>query len=564
MPRLRRIIALVRLDKPARFAYRALRKVKRMMGFLPPLPAHAGEEIERINRHCDAQWKECRQEDVITVVVHGDMPYLRETLASLGEQTHKAWKLCVLGLGGRKACQSLMRTGWKRRMFTARALEKVGTPVLYITQPVTLLPEALHHFCSAFHQGADAVYADTYMNRKSGVMNAGPILRPDYAPDYLRGTNYMGGVMAFSGKAAAQMRLLRLKTGFGRAYDAALQGGGPWHIRLILHQDLGFTPDGRTRREGRRALKASIAHMGWDGAVLAGRWPDTFRVQQRLKGQPLISIVIPNKDHIADLSRCAQALKRSTYPRFEVIVVENNSVDPATFAYYEEIAEDPRFHLCYFKGDGVFSYSKLNNFGVRQAAGDYIVLMNNDVEAISADWMETMLGIAQREDVGAVGAKLLYPDNTVQHGGIVLLDTGLAAHAHRYVASGNPGYGGRLCTDQNYNGVTGACLMMRRSVFEEVDGFTEALLEDYTDVDLCLKIRACGYRVVWAADAVLYHYESMTRGGWDTRESQARYLAEVGYYQQHWHEYYERGDAYYSTAFKLGDRTFEVDWERLV
>ena len=554
-----RIAKRMRLDTPARSALKSLHKVKRILS----TPRSAEEVIRRINRHCDAQWKSCVCEDPITVVVHEDMPSLEATVQSLFEQTHKAWRLCVLGLDKKVLCKRHDGDGWGNLPFSPDVLGCFKTPVLYITQPVQLLPEALHHFCRALRENADAAYADTYMNQKSGVMGAGPILKPDYAPDYLRGTNYVGGVMAFSAKGAAQLRLLEFETGFSRGYDAALQADAPRHIRLILHRELGLASDSCSQEEGGRALEAHLKRKGWNGEVLDGDHPGTFRVRQHVKGQPMVSIIIPNKDHIGELTRCVESIKRSTHPHYEVIVVENNSTDPATFAYYETLVKDQRFRVLTFNGDGAFNFSKLNNFGVQQARGDYLVLMNNDVDVISLDWMEVMLGFVQREDVGLVGAKLLYPNHTIQHGGIILLNDDKATHAHWHFDGKSTGYAGRLCTDQNYHAVTGACMMARRIVYDEVGGFTEELSVDYTDVDLCMKIRNRGYWVVWAADAVLYHYESITRGLNDTPKKIERAIAERAYFQKHWHAYYEQGDPYYSTAFTQGIETFAINWKEL-
>jgi GT2 family glycosyltransferase len=261
-------------------------------------------------------------------------------------------------------------------------------------------------------------------------------------------------------------------------------------------------------------------------------------------------MIIPNKDNRQVLARCLQSVASNHYPNYEVLVVENNSTDPRTFQYYEQAARrDSRIRIV--RWEGPFNYSAINNFAVARSQGEMILLLNNDVEAINRDWVERLLEHALRPEVGAVGAKFYYPDDTVQHGGVILGLQGLAGHAHLQVPRSSTGYFGRLVAIQNLSAVTAACLMMRRHVFDEIGGFDERLTVQFNDVDLCVKIITCGYRILWTPFAELYHRESHTRGKDDTPEKAARSSSEVQLFFDKWRRLVQKGDPYYNSNLSL-------------
>lgn len=282
-----------------------------------------------------------------------------------------------------------------------------------------------------------------------------------------------------------------------------------------------------------------------DGAVLS--W---YRMRYEIKGHPKISIIIPNKDHVDLLSRCISSIReKSTYDNYEIIIVENNSMLKSTFAYYDSLAEDEKIKVV--KWEKEFNYSAINNFGVTFASGEYILLLNNDMEVIAADWLEEMLMFAQRDDVGAVGAKLYYPDDTVQHAGVILGIGGVAGHSHKYFKKGEPGYFARLVVAQDLSAVTAACMMMPKAVFDEVGGLDEGYKVAFNDVDLCMKIRQAGYLIVYTPYAELYHYESVSRGSEDTPEKVERFNGEVARFMERWGEELLAGDPYYNPNLSL-------------
>ena len=303
-----------------------------------------------------------------------------------------------------------------------------------------------------------------------------------------------------------------------------------------------------------------------------------FRIRYQILGDPKISIVIANKDHVEDLKRCITSIqKNSTWSNYEIIVVENNSTTPEIRDYYSQLlglsgndsyaercklhtvcghdggilhSEDGRISVVTYHGD--FNYSAVNNLGVSYATGDYILLLNNDTEVITANWMEEMLMYAQREDVGAVGAKLYYADKTIQHAGVVI---GLGAHrtaghTHYRIPVQNLGYMGRLCYTQNATAVTGACLLVKKSLYEQVGGLDESFVISLNDVDFCLKVRHAGYLVVYDPYAELYHHESKTRGYENTEAKKRRFQEEIEYMRCHWMPDILR-DPYYNENLSL-------------
>ena len=307
----------------------------------------------------------------------------------------------------------------------------------------------------------------------------------------------------------------------------------------------------------KRAVRDHLDRVGLEGEVLDSAALSIYRVKYKIKGEPLISILIPNKDHVSDLRKCIVSIQEKTsYPNYEIIVIENNSEEEKTFQYYQLL--EKRQNIRVVRWNGKFNYSAINNFGYTFAKGEYILLLNNDTEVISVDWLQEMLMYAQRGDVGAVGAKLYYPDNTVQHGGIVLGVGGVAAHLHCNRQKEDPGYMGRLIYAQDLTAVTAACMMLPRKVWEETGGLDESFEVTFNDVDLCMRIRQKGYLIVFTPYAELYHYESKSRKADDTPEKRARFVGEVERFQARWAKELEAGDPYYNPNFSLDDANFTI------
>ena len=267
------------------------------------------------------------------------------------------------------------------------------------------------------------------------------------------------------------------------------------------------------------AMKALCAHykrMGVpvDDVTMIPNTPGFYKTDYTITKPGRVSVLIPSCDHSSDLRTCVESIyRRSTYEDLEIIVIENNSREPATFRCYEQLQKEhpDTLHVLTWQGTG-FNYSALNNFGARYATGEYLLLLNNDTEVITPGWLEEMVMYAQQKRVGCVGAKLLYPDDTIQHAGIITGLGGYAGHSHKYHKRGGSGYMFRLATVQDYSACTAACLLVRTSAYDAVDGLDEAFTVAFNDVDFCLRLREKGWRIVWTPYAELYHHESKSRG----------------------------------------------------
>ena len=262
----------------------------------------------------------------------------------------------------------------------------------------------------------------------------------------------------------------------------------------------------------KRAVAGHLARTGAKGAVTDGLFPSTYKVEYAVEGNPLVSILIPNKDHADDLRKALTSIfTKTAYPNYEVLVVENNSVEPATFDYYRELQKQhPNCRVVTYEGG--FNFSAINNFGRKAARGEYLLLLNNDVEVINGTWLGEMLALCAQPGVGIVGAKLYYPDDTIQHAGVIVGLGGYAGHSHKYAKRGGSGYMFRAATVQDLSAVTAACLLVKAAVYDEAGGLDEGFAVAFNDVDFCLRVRALGYRVLFTPYAELYHYESKSRG----------------------------------------------------
>ena len=277
-----------------------------------------------------------------------------------------------------------------------------------------------------------------------------------------------------------------------------------------------------------------------------------------VENNPLVSVLIPNKDHRADLDLCIRSiLSKATYKNLEFVIIENNSTEKETFAYYQEIQRElPNVRVVIW--DGKFNYSAINNFGASHATGEYLLFLNNDTELIEPRLFEEMLGFCQRTDVGAVGARLLYQDDTIQHAGVVVGFGGIAGHTFIGLHQAENSYFHRAMCGQDYSAVTAACMMTKASVFNQIGGFSEELAVAFNDIDYCMKVRKAGFLVVYAPYALMYHYESKSRGLEDTPEKVARFNREIGIFARRWPDILAQGDPYYNPNLTLRKSNFAL------
>lgn len=441
---------------------------------------------------------------------------------------------------------------------TKAGLEQAtGDFVCFLDHDDTLEPNALFEYAQAIasNQDVDVLYCDEDKINLDGQLTQ-PFFKPDFSIDLLRSVNYICHFLAIRKTVFDQLEYGREEYDGAQDYNLILQASEKarliHHVPHILYHwrmsasstALNTESKSYATEAGVLALNNHLKRLGIDAAA-ASRAFTSYQVTYAIPAErPLVSILIPSKDHSEVLDTCLRSvLEKTSYENYEILVIENNSELSETFEYYQKITESyaNRLRVVYWPGE--FNFSKLMNFGARHAAGEYLLLLNNDTEVINPDWMSIMLGNCAREEVGVVGARLYYRDDTIQHAGVVLNDKG-AHHIGLNIPRGQSGYFGLIDAQQNLSAVTAACLMTKKSVFEAVGGFTEELQVAFNDVDYCLKIREEGLLVVYAPAVELYHYESLSRGAEDNQDKQIRFHREVSYLNYLWSKYFVLKDPY--------------------
>lgn len=408
----------------------------------------------------------------------------------------------------------------------------------------------------------DFVYSDEDKTNFENNKYFEPHFKPDFSIDLLRSVNYICHLVVVKKTLADEVGYLRDEFNGAQDYDFVLRACEKakkiYHVPKILYhwrsheKSTAGNPESKMYafEAGKRAIEAHYERTGIEAGVELTANLGLYRSRFAIKGDPLISIIIPNKDHIDDLDKCLQSVfTRSTYKNYEIIIVENNSEWPETFEYYKKLENNERCRVVYWNKE--FNYSAINNFGAKEANGEYLLLLNNDTEVITPEWMEEMLGYCQREDVGAVGARLYYPDDTIQHAGVILGFGGIAGHAAIGQDRYQLGYMARVLTPQDVSIVTAACMLVDKKVFDEVGGLDEKLKVAFNDVDFCMKVRSKNYLVVYNPYAELYHYESKSRGQEDTPEKVERFAGEIEIFKSRWRAELKKGDPYYNPNLSL-------------
>ena len=487
--------------------------------------------------------------------------FLRQLLDSLAAQTSPAWQLCLADASdeaharvgemvraaqkadgkGRIAYVKIENKGIAANTNAAAALA-TGEYMALADHDDILAPHAVWTVQQAIlRTGAEFLYSDEALFRSSPRRPITGHFKPDYAPDYLLACNYICHLAVMKKSLYDAVGGERSLCDGAQDHDLFLrvleqiEPDKICHIPHVLYYwrvHAGSTSGGVEAKPyvsaaARTALEEHLARTGRKGRVEPGLFPSTYRVVWQLDESPLVSILIPNKDHTEDLEKClASVYGKTEYPNFEVIVIENNSTDPATFAYYEQL-ESSRPNCRVVRYEGGFNFSAINNFGRLFAKGEYLLLLNNDVEVLNGGWLTEMVSQTAQPGVGACGAMLYYPDDTVQHAGIITGLGGYAGHSHKYRPRGTSGYMFRMATVQDFSACTAACLLVRASVYDALNGLDEGYAVAFNDVDFCLRIRRAGWRIVWTPYAELYHYESKSRGlDEKDKEKKARFTGE--------------------------------------
>ena len=528
---------------------------------------------------------------ILVPLYNTPLHFLKDMINSCIAQTYSNWELCMADGSDeehnyveevvKKYQARDSRIKYKRleknegiSENTNKCLEMAdGDYIALFDHDDILDPSALYEYMHAIcEQDAEFIYCDEDRFENDLTKAFGPYYKSDFAIDSLRGNNYITHFTVFKKSLLEKVGGFRKECDGSQDHDMVLrlveQTNKVVHIPKILYHwrvspnsvasDISAKP--YAIKAGIKAVQDHLDRIGLAGKVESTpSCPTMYRIRYEIEGNPLISILIPTKDHIDDLSKCISSIiKKSTYTNYEIIVIENNSTERETFEYYESLKSYKNIRVVNFATNGKFNFSAINNYGAKMASGDHLLFLNNDTEVITENWLEEMLMYSQRPDVGAVGAKLYYPDDTIQHAGVIVGIGGVAGHGHKNWTRPSDGYFGKLQMAQNYSAVTGACIMMRKDVFEEVGGLDEEFAVAYNDIDLCLRIRKAGYLIVWTPFAELYHYESKSRGYEDTPEKKARHDREAGLLRERWKLEIEKGDPYYNPNLTLDREDYSV------
>lgn len=537
--------------------------------------------------------------------------FLREMIESVLAQTYRKWELCLAdgsdnthGYVG-KICQEYAAMDSRIRYEKLASNEGIsgntnecykmakGEYIGLFDHDDILHPSVLYEYMKAIcEEDADYIYCDEATFKNGNIDNMITLhFKPDYAIDNLRANNYICHFSVFSRELLEGTELFRSRFDGSQDHDMILRlttaAKHVVHVPKLLYywrsHKGSVASDISAKTYAIEAARGAVAdHLTQSGfenfKIESTRAFETiFRIRYELTSYPKVSIIIPNKDHLPDLKRCVDSiLEKSTYENYDIVIVENNSVTDEIFTYYEEIAKHPRIRVVTYE-EKEFNYSRINNFGADYADGEYLLLLNNDTQVITVNWIEEMLMYALRDDVGVVGAKLYYENKTIQHAGIVI---GLGAHrtaghSHHKVAMENVGYMGRLCYAQDVSAVTGACMMVKKSLYQELGGLSEEFAVALNDVDFCLRVREKGLLVVFTPFAELFHFESVSRGS-DLKISKRektrlareaakrggagpaaddgnseRYNKEAALFRNKWKKILQEGDPYYNINFSL-------------
>jgi GT2 family glycosyltransferase len=510
---------------------------------------------------------------VLMPVFNTDARWLTTAVESVRHQIYPYWELCLVDDASTKPsvapllaklCASDSRiklkslatnegiSGASNHALSLAAGEFVGL----LDHDDRLAPEALYEVVKRLNTDPtiDFVYTDHDLYDSKGDRRS-PFFKPDWSPDLLLSMNYITHFCLYRRALVEQVGGFRKGLEGSQDYDLMLRvtecARRIEHIAKPLYSwgqapaSVASNPQAKpyAHEAGRRALHDALARRKIDGEVVDGYGsPYRYRVKRQIAGEPLVSIIIPTRDNWRLLKRCIDSLEtRTTYRNLEILVIDNQSQDTETLRYLAQLAH----RVIPFAE--AFNFARMNNMAAASARGDHLLFLNDDTEAIEPEWLTSMLEHSQRPEVGAVGARLLFPNKTIQHAGVVIGIQGKAGHAFWGFPGDHPGYYDLARVIRNYSAVTGACLMVRRAAFEEIKGFDEAFAISYNDVDLCLRLRERGYLIVYTPYAELYHYQSASRGAYNP-ETDRKYEELL---RARWNSLFEHGDPYYNPNLTL-------------
>lgn len=574
------------------FLHKALKKVEAKRNgpveYQKWLPKHLPGRAELI-RQKNETFPYMPKFSVVVPLYNTPEVFLTELIESMRGQTYGNWELCLSDGSGNnsplkdfleKVCREEPRIKYTHSVIPLKISDNTnkaigiatGDFIVFADHDDVLTEHALYE-CARLvneHRDADMIYSDEDKMSMDGHKFFQPHFKPDFNIDLLCSVNYICHLCVV--KKELQQKVGELREVFDGAqdYDFILRcvekAQSVYHIPKILYHwrshdnSTSENPESKLYafEAGQRAIQAYYDRNRIAAKVVKGECLGLYRTRYLLDPKPFVSIIIPNKDHIEDLERCIDSIEsKSDYGNYEYIIVENNSTEEATYSFYEKLErENAKVHVVHYKGK--FNYSAINNFGAAYAKGEYLWLLNNDTEIINKDCIEELVGYCTRDDVGIVGARLYYEDDTIQHAGVVIGFGGIAGHCFVQQPRGSAGYCRRIISAQDYSAVTAACMMVKREVFEAVHGLTEELEVAFNDIDFCMKVRQLGKLVVYNPYAELYHYESKSRGLEDTPEKKQRFQREIAVFERRWPDILRDGDPYYNPNLTLESQDFSL------
>ncbi|MBR3133516.1 MAG: glycosyltransferase [Clostridia bacterium] len=529
---------------------------------------------------------------VIVPMYNTPINFFQELVECLINQTYKNWELCLADGSPEKNTEIesiISKDNRIKYVFLGEnkgiagnsneALKLATGDFIALLDHDDLLPEfSLFEIvkCINKNPNVEFIYTDEDKIEEKGGKRYDPYFKSDFAPDTLRANNYICHFSVY--KKELMNKLKGFKEGYDGAqdYDLILRMSENtnniihiprilyhWRVHSLSTAQHGGAAKPYAYEAGIKAIQSHIDRLNLRGKVESGVTLGTYKINYDIIGNPKVSILIPNKDYIETLKVCLDSIKRlTTYNNYEIIIIENNSEDKKTFDFYKEIEGKDNIKVVYYP-EKEFNYSKIINFGVKKAKGEYIVQLNNDTELITKNWLKEMLMYAQREDVGAVGVKLFYPDKTIQHAGIIVGIGGVAGHVFKNLPESAHGYFSKESMIQNMSAVTAACIMTRKSIYDEVGYMDEKFKVAFNDVDFCLKIREKGKLIVYNPYVQFIHYESKSRGYEDTPEKIERFKAEIDRFKRKWNNILENGDPYYNINLRLDNDQCDIKMERV-
>ncbi len=535
------------------------------------------EELEEQRNH---KFEHNPKISIIIPMYNTPVKFFGELVDSLINQTYTNWELCLAD-GSNKENPELKDiyskdfrikykfigenkgiSGNTNEALTLATGDFIGLLDHDDILPVFSLYEVVK--CINNHPEVDFIYTDEDKFEEVGGKRYDPYFKSDFGPDTLRANNYICHFSVFRKDLMEKLGGFRSDFDGAQDYDILLRmseiAEHIYHIPKILYHwrvhELSTAKAGAHAKPyayeaGKKAVQAHIDRLGLKGTVEAGNTLGTYKVNYEVIGNPKVSIIIPNKDYASTLKVCLKSIiKLTTYKNYEIIVVENNSTEDETFEYYKKIDGKDNIKVVYYP-EKVFNYSAIINFGVRNCTGDYVIQLNNDTELLTPNWLQEMLGFAQREDVGAVGVKMYYPDRTIQHAGIIVGIGGVAGHVFKNIPKNLHGYFSKDAMIQNLSAVTAACIMTPRKIYDDVGYMDEEFKVAFNDVDFCLKIRETGKLIIYTPYVEFLHYESKSRGYEDTVEKQQRFKGEIDRFYSKWQGFLDKGDPYYNINLRL-------------